>query len=639
MKAIDELTRQRALLEIEYREEMAQYMLAAESAGVQSLVRRGMAWWPIRMASTYYNSINRRVVEIHAVAPPDEDHSFEPMRPVTFFSISKSDTSQKPCELWHGTVSFVDNERMVVEIPESADALSLNDADISAGVMLSFDKTTYQLMFEALDRVMRAKDRLGYLRDLLYSHRPVATREIYPVGIPYLNKVQESAVNKVLEAKDVAIVHGPPGTGKTTTLVEAIYETLHREPQVLVCAQSNTAVDTIAEKLLDRGVKVLRIGNPARVNDRMLSLTYEHRFADHPDYPELWQIRRTMRQARTAPNRRSHEFRRRLEALRKRATELEYRINQDIFEDARVIACTLTTSGHRLLAGRYFNTLFIDEAAQALEAAAWIAIAKARRVVFAGDHCQLPPVVKSFTALKSGLGKSLMERIAENHPECVTLLTMQYRMNEAIMRFSSDWFYDSKMVAAPEVMHRGLLDLDTPIEWVDTDTLEGSAFDLADRITTADGDDAFREKVVGLDLGRMNPDEALLTLCVLQLYIQKIGKERFLAERFDVGVISPYRAQVQYLRRLIKKVSFFKPFRKQISINTIDGFQGQERDIILISLVRSNPEGNIGFLRELRRMNVAMTRARMKLILLGSRSTLTRHPFYAALSQAIAPTN
>lgn len=637
MKAVDELMRQRALLDIEYREEMEQYMLAAEKVGAERLVRRGMAWWPIRVASTGYNSMNRRIVEIHAATPPDEEHSFEPMRPVTFFSTSRTDSSQKSKEWFSGTVSFVDNERMVVEIPESADALALNDADIQAGVMLSFDKTTYRAMFEALDRTIRAKDRLGYLRDLIYSQHPTATREIYPIGIPYLNKVQESAVNRVLEAKDVAIVHGPPGTGKTTTLVEAIYETLHREPQVLVCAQSNTAVDTIAEKLLDRGVHVLRIGNPARVNDRMLSLTYEHRFADHPDYPELWQIRRTIRQARTAPNRRSHEFRRKLETLRKRATELEYHINQDIFDDARVIACTLTTSGHRLLAGRYFNTLFIDEAAQALEAAAWIAIAKARRVIFAGDHCQLPPVVKSHEALKGGLGKSLMERIAENHPECVTLLAMQYRMNEAIMRFSSDWFYDSKMVAAPEVMYRGLLDLDTPIEWVDTDTLEGSVFNLSEHISTADGAEAFRERLVGDAMGRMNPDEALLTLCVLQLYIQKIGKERFLSERLDVGVISPYRAQVQYLRRLIKKVSFFKPFRKQISINTIDGFQGQERDVILISLVRSNEEGNIGFLRELRRMNVAMTRARMKLIMLGSVSTLTRHPFYAALLKSIHP--
>lgn len=649
MDGKEELRRQKALLDIEYKEDMESYMLAAEKAGAERLVRRGMAWWPIRVSKTYYNSLNRRVIEIQSANPPDEDHSFEPMRPVTFFSTAKDGTSQegKTKEWFSGTVSYVDGDRMVVEIPESADPFALNDKELAAGVMLSFDKTTYRLMFEALDRVIAAKDRLGYLRDLIYSKRHVAFRSQCPIGIPYLNKVQELAVNKVLESKDVAIVHGPPGTGKTTTLVEAIHETLHREPQVLVCAQSNTAVDCIAEKLLDRGINVLRLGNPARVNDKMLSQTYERRFEAHPDYAELWSIRRTIRQARTAPNRRSREFKHKLDNLRRRATELEIKINQEIFDNARVIASTLTGSGHRLLMGHHFNTLFIDEAAQALEAAAWIAISKANRVIFAGDHCQLPPIVKSFEAQKGELGKSLMERIAENHPECVTLLATQYRMNETIMRFSSDWFYGGRMVSAPEVKHRGLLDLDTPIEWVDTSELDGSAFHLGESSdnqeekTAKEKDETaitpFREQLAGDSLGRMNRDEALLTLCVLQLYIEKIGKKRFLDEGIDVGVISPYRAQVQYLRSLIRKVPFFKPFRRLITINTIDGFQGQERDVIVISLVRSNDEGNIGFLRELRRMNVAMTRARMKLILLGSVPTLTAHPFYRALHRHIHP--
>jgi predicted DNA helicase len=307
-----------------------------------------------------------------------------------------------------------------------------------------------------------------------------------------------------------------------------------------------------------------------------------------------------------------------MERLKDRATELEIRINAELFGEARVIASTLVGSANRLLEGQKFGTLFIDEAAQALEAACWIPIRRVSRVILAGDHCQLPPTVKSIAALKGGLGKTLMERIVENHPETVTLLKMQYRMNEEIMRFSSDWFYGNQVVSAPEVRYRSILDLDIPMTWIDT-----SQF-------TVDGLQ-FTEEFVGESFGRINKAEAELTLLVLENYFSKIGKQRILDERLDVGIISPYRAQVQHLRRLIKKREFFKPYRSLISVNTVDGFQGQERDIILISLVRANDEGQIGFLRDLRRMNVAITRARMKLIILGDASTMTRHPFYKKL--------
>ena len=439
---------------------------------------------------------------------------------------------------------------------------------------------------------------------------------------PYLNATQEEAVNKVLRAKDVAVVHGPPGTGKTTTLVEAIYETLRRESQVLVCAQSNMAVDWISEKLVDRGVNVLRIGNPTRVNDKMLSFTYERRFEAHPDYELLWSIRKAIRELRAHRKRGDDKFHQKLERLKERATELEIRINAQLFGEARVIASTLVGSSSRLLEGQKFGTLFIDEAAQALEAACWIPIRRVSRVILAGDHCQLPPTVKSIAALKGGLGKTLMERIVENKPETVTLLKMQYRMNEEIMRFSSDWFYGNQVESAPEVKYRSILDLDIPMSWIDTSSWSESST-------------LFKEQFVGESFGRINKAEAELTLLVLEKYFQKIGKERILDERLDVGIISPYRAQVQYLRRQLKKKEFFKPYRSLISVNTVDGFQGQERDIILISLVRANDEGQIGFLRDLRRMNVAITRARMKLIILGDASTMTRHPFYKKLHEYI----
>ena len=306
--------------------------------------------------------------------------------------------------------------------------------------------------------------------------------------------------------------------------------------------------------------------------------------------------------------------------LKSRATELEIRINAELFGEARVIASTLVGSASRLLEGMKFSTLFIDEAAQALEAACWIPMRRAGRVILAGDHCQLPPTVKSIAAMKAGLGKTLMERIVENKPECVSLLQVQYRMNDAIMHFSSDWFYGGKVESAPQTAHRGILDYDIPMEWIDTSEME-----------VGPDEPNFREQFVGESFGRVNKGEALLTLNTLRDYYTKIGKQRVLDEQIDVGVISPYRAQVQYLRGLIKRDAFFKPFRHLVTVNTVDGFQGQERDIILISMVRANDDGQIGFLRDLRRMNVAITRARMKLIILGNAATMTKHPFYKKL--------
>ena len=635
MNAIQALQQQRLLLQLEYQTEKEAYQRQTEQQGLARLVKRGDAWWPVRIGRSFYNSMNQLCVEVFRTADNDVEHQFEYGRPVAFFReglmgpmgllgpISPIDLIEFPQT---ATVSFVDGDRMVVTVPESMPLTDLQTA-ANVGVQLSFDETSYKMMFDALDRVMRSKGRLAYLRDLFYSRQPAATFTFAPMQFPYLNKTQEEAVNKVLRAKDVAIVHGPPGTGKTTTLVEAIYETLRREPQVLVCAQSNMAVDWISEKLVDRGVPVLRIGNPTRVNDKMLSFTYERRFESHPDYELLWAIRKAIRELRAHRKRGDEKYHQKMERLKDRANELEIRINAQLFGEARVIACTLVGSANRLLDGQKFGTVFIDEAAQALEAACWIPIRRCQRVILAGDHCQLPPTVKSIAALKAGLGTTLMERIVEQKPEVVTLLRMQYRMNEEIMRFSSDWFYGNQVESAPEVKFRSILDLDVPMEWVEAspDPSEGGEKGL--------------EEFVGESFGRINKVEAELTLLTLQQYFERIGKTRVLNERLDVGIISPYRAQVQYLRQLLKKREYFKPFRSLITVNTVDGFQGQERDIIVISLVRSNDEGQIGFLRDLRRMNVAITRARMKLIILGDVATMTRHPFYRQLYKYIQALN
>lgn len=679
---IQALLQQRTLLQLEYYTEKEAFRKLTEQMGLQRKVKRGDAWFPLQVGKSFYNSLNQTAIEVFRTSDQDIEHNFEFGRPVMFFMVKKmgknenqgntalqqpknaSDANHKVQNSnlkvqsikyfsFTGTVSYVDGDRMVITVPDSAPLLELQQSTVPIGVQLSFDETSYKLMFEALDRVMKAKNnRLAYLRDLFYSHQKAGRFSFEPMKFPWLNPTQERAVNEVLWAKDVAIVHGPPGTGKTTTLVEAINETLMRESQVLVCAQSNMAVDWISEKLVDRGINVLRIGNPTRVNDKMLGFTYERRFESHADYPQLWAIRKAIRELRKNRKKGSENYHQKMDRLKSRATEIELRINAELFGEARVIACTLVGSAHHLLEGMKFGTLFIDEAAQALEAACWIPMKRASRVILAGDHCQLPPTVKSIAALRAGLGKTLMERIAENKPEVVTLLKIQYRMNDEIMRFSSDWFYGGKVESAPQIKYRSVLDYDHPITWIDTSneenqiTIEGEdapedSASTASSVSAANqnSDLNFKEQFVGESFGRINKAEAELTLLTLAEYFTKISKRRVLEERIDVGIISPYRAQVQYLKKLIKKYEFFKPYRRLISVNTVDGFQGQERDVILISLVRSNDEGQIGFLKDLRRMNVAMTRARMKLIILGNKDTMTKHPFYKKLWEYVEAIN
>ena len=615
------LQRQYDLLRMEYEYEKEQFKQQTELMGIGRKIKRGMCWYPLNVGRSYYNALNQLVVEVERREDKEIEHLFEYGRPVCFFT---QELSGKLNYLnFTATVNYVDEDRMVVILPNADALLTLQSKEV-LGVQLYFDETSYRLMFEALKQVIAAKNnRLAELRDIFHGSQPASSFSFQPMRFPWLNRTQEEAVNKVLHAKDVAIVHGPPGTGKTTTLVEAIYETLHRENQVLVCAQSNMAVDWISEKLVDRGVSVLRIGNPSRVNDKMLSFTYERRFEAHPDYPQLWSIRKAIRElySRSRKGAERESVRQKINSLKDRATELEIRINESLFAEARVIACTLVGSANRLLMGQKYGTLFIDEAAQALEPACWIPIRKADRVILAGDHCQLPPTVKCLEALRAGLGDTLMQSIVRNKPGVVSLLKLQYRMNDEIMRFSSDWFYGGMLQSAPEVKYRSILDFDTPIEWVNTEGMDCN------------------EEFVGENYGRINKPEAELSVNQLKEYITRIGRTRFLEERIDVGLISPYKAQVQYLRQLLKRDAFFKPFRPLITVNTVDGFQGQERDVILISLVRANEEGQIGFLNDLRRMNVAITRARMKLIILGDASTLTKHAFYKKLYEYIQGLN
>ena len=620
---LGEMQHQLQLLQQEYEYEKEMFWDSTHKADVPRKVQQGICWYPVRIGASRYNSLNQLTVDVFRVEGEDVEHNFEYGRPVCFFRLKENgELVYLDCP---AAISYVQDNRMVIALPEVLMLAVLNREE-GWGVQLYFDDTSYKMMFAALRKVMLANnDRTAYLRDVLLGNLPAGFRDLLPMRFPWLNASQENAVNRVLAAREVAIVHGPPGTGKTTTLVEAVFETLHRENQVLVCAQSNTAVDWISEKLLDRGIPVLRIGSPTRVNDKMLAFTYERRFEAHEDYPELWSLRKAIRelQSRIRGNGagKREQLRHQLSKLRHRALELEIRIHDDLFREARVIASTLVGAANRLLEHRRFSSLFIDEAAQALEAACWIAISKADRVILAGDHCQLPPTIKCLEALRGGLGDTLMEKVVRRKPETVSLLRMQYRMHEDIMAFPSHWFYHDRLLAAPEVRYRGILDYDNAITWIDTAALD------------------FKEKNVADGTGRINLGEAGLLIRHLRSYMERIGEKRILDEHIDFGIISPYRAQVRYLRQLLYKEPFFRPFRSLLTVHTVDGFQGQERDVVFVSLVRANEEGQIGFLRDLRRMNVAITRARMKLVILGDAVTLARHPFYKALYDYIGKLN
>lgn len=616
---MQDLQQQSAMLQKEYEYEKELYRQQTREAGIPKRIQQGVCWFPVKLGADRYNSLNQLTVEVTRTETEETEHSFEYGRPVCFFRISAD--RQIRYFNFSAVISYVQDNKMVVVLP-GPQVLPELVVTGELGVQLYFDDTSYKTMFAALREVAEAKgNRTARLREVLLGKAPALRRETGPVRFPWLNVSQEKAVNQVLCAKEVAVVHGPPGIGKTTTLVEAVYETLHRENQVMVSAQSNTVVDWIAEKLVDRGIPVLRIGNPTRVNDKMLAFTYERRFEAHSDYPELWQIRKTIREMTGRLRKSGREDRERLHnqltKLRVRATGLEIRIDTELFTEARVIACTLVGAASRVLERKRFSSLFIDEAAQAIEAACWIAISRADRVILAGDHCQLPPTIKCIEAARGGLGRTLLEKVVLHKPETVSLLKIQYRMHEDIMRFSSRWFYHDELEAAPEVKYRGILDFDTPVSWIDTSELD------------------LQEKAVAEGTGRLNTGEAELLVRELKNYMERIGIRRILEEHIDFGVISPYRAQVHYLRHLLKKEPFFRPCRRLITVHTVDGFQGQERDVIMISLVRANEKGQIGFLRDLRRMNVAITRARMKLLILGEAVTLTRHPFYRELYEYI----
>lgn len=602
------------LLKMEQEYEAAAYSRSLRADNISGRVNEPDCKYPVSISGSGYNALNQLIVTLTYELDGDElENDFEPGQPVAFFHLSQEGDSVK--ELPH--TCFVESYKegvLQIQMPGQSALKSLIAISEHSllGVRVSIDDTSYRVMHETLHAAMHSTDeKFVRLRETLIGTMRPRFRELPPIVFPWLNDMQNTAVRQVVAAMDVSVVHGPPGTGKTTTLIEAIIETLQRETQVLVCAPSNAAIDWISEQLSRRSVNVLRIGNPLKMSDEMLECSYERRYAAHPDYPELWNIRKTLRKGSLAKSS-SHDRQNLLRRLRKRQMELEIKINADLFDNARVVSCTLIGSAYHIMEHRHFSTLFIDEAAQALEPACWVPILKSDRVILGGDHQQLPPTVKCVEAARKGLSQTLMQHIVNNKPECVTLLTTQYRMHRDIMEFPSRWFYHGRLKAAPEVADRLVNLMDIPLTWIDT-------------INCGFGERQNRS------LSRLNADEAKLVVHTLRDYVDMIGLERLVADGVDFGIISPYRAQVRMIRRLLKMQRFYRRLRGQVSVHTVDGFQGQERDVIIISMVRDNDSGDIGFLGDLRRMNVAITRARMKLIVIGNCATLSRHKFYKAL--------
>jgi ATP-dependent RNA/DNA helicase IGHMBP2 len=617
-----------SLIQLERQADLEQFRQKVLLRSISDRVKEGVTWYPVRLLRDYIGTGERIIIELEKTNYPDQPHTFQSGKLVNIFS-NAAGTPQK--HHLSGVINYVRELTMVITV-NSDDLPDWIDNGM-LGVDVMFDEMTYKEMEYALRQVMKAEDsRVAYLRELLLGHELAAPlnsiREEFDATASFLNDSQQQALKKVLGTPDVAFIHGPPGTGKTTTIVEAIRKTIQQEKQVLVCAPSNAAVDLLVEKLFEQGLNTLRIGHPARVTEQSLSKTLDARIAAHPHFHDLRELRRRMEQVRAQAHKykrtygyhQKEERRMLFEEARKLKSDadvLEFYIVNDLLTTSQAICCTLVGSSHPVMKGRKFKTVFIDEAGQALEPACWIPLLKSQRVIFAGDHQQLPPTIKSFEAAQGGLSKTLFEKGIEKFPGHAHMLRVQYRMHEAIMRFSSDYFYHGKLIAHPSVAHELLRPNQSPVEFIDTAGC------------------GYHEEQDPETLSRYNKEEAALLIHRVELLVDEIGQDTWQEKNLTMGIITPYRAQVDWLHRLAEGSAQLEPLHKLISINTVDAFQGQERDIIAISFVRSNKKGEVGFLADIRRTNVAMTRAKLKLMMVGDSATLGAHPFYLKLLEYV----
>jgi ATP-dependent RNA/DNA helicase IGHMBP2 len=592
---------------LSYEQDLVRLPLAERRAS-------GTAWYPVAIRDTEIGHGDYLTVEIERTTHQDILHAFRFGATVALFSNHDPESDRL-----EGTLAYVGGDR--IRIALRTDELPDWSRNGKLGVEAVFDENSYAEMEKAIANAeKRADGKDGRLIRILTGEEapvfhPQAGADLLPV--PHLNAMQVEAIRRITSAQDLAVVHGPPGTGKTTTLVAAI-QAIRRQDEatVLAVAPSNAAVDLISEKLAEKGLNVVRVGNPVRVSEGQLSLTLDRRMSAHP---RLKDIKRLKKQA-TEYRDMAHQYKRSFgpadrdqrkalfaeaRAITKEVDRIEDYIMDDILSRADVITATLVGANHYSIRSRTFRTVVIDEAGQALEPAAWIPILKAERVVLAGDHRQLPPTIKSTEAAPE-LGRTLLEKVVDLFPEAVILLEEQYRMNEAIAGFSSATFYGGRLRAHESVASH-VLPGEAPLHFIDT---AGCGFE---------------ERLEGTSLS--NPEEAAFLI----RQATRLAEAMHLAMAGSMptfGIISPYKHQVEVLREAVRANALLAALA---DVNTIDSFQGQERDAVFISLVRSNSDGRIGFLADRRRMNVAMTRARKKLVIIGDSATLSTDPFYADL--------
>ncbi|MCX6217061.1 AAA domain-containing protein [Spirosoma sp.] len=604
------------LLKVEREEDRTQYRKLTETTSIAERRANGLTWYPIAIRGSEMSRGDYISVEVERTTHQDIPHQLRFGMPAVLFSNHDPRTDRV-----EGTISHQSGNRLRITL--RVDELPDWSRDGKLGVEVLFDDNSYDEMETALklanSLAEKADNRL--INVLTGSTSPTFHPDTPPLSLPRLNPSQVAAVGKILTANELAIVHGPPGTGKTTTLVQAI-KALHKQDnkKLLVVAPSNTAVDLLSEKLHDEGLSVLRVGNPARVSERLMALTLDHKVADHPAMKEAKKLKKQANEFKNMAHKYKRNFGKAERDQRKALFDEAHRIMKevgnteqyvidDLVGKAQVITATLVGANHYTVRNLTYHTVVIDEAGQALEPACWIPILKAQKVVLAGDHCQLPPTIKSAEAARKGLSHTLLERCIKLHPEAVSLLDEQYRMHEHIMGYSSQVFYENKLKAHGSVARHSLFDSDTSLVFVDT---AGCGFD---------------EKLDGTS--STNPEEAALLMKHLTQLVTDLST-RYAKENFPtVAIISPYKQQINVLKDQLLHTPELQPYSDRISVNTIDSFQGQERDIVYISMTRSNAEGEIGFLSDIRRMNVAMTRARKKLVIVGDSATLAGLSFYA----------
>jgi ATP-dependent RNA/DNA helicase IGHMBP2 len=615
--AMDYFKRLLDLLKIEKEEDRKSYKELTEKLPVIERRANGMTWYPIAIKDTELGHGDYLTVEVERTTHQDIIHQLRFGMSAALFS-----NHEPRADRVEGTISYISGNRLKITL--RTDELPEWSRNGKLGIDAVFDANSYEEMENALrlaQTLVEKKEEGNLIKILTGEKKPTFQPLSRPILLPALNDVQQEAVTKILEANELAVVHGPPGTGKTTTLVQAIKAiTQYERKQVLVVAPSNAAVDLLSEKLFDEGLNVVRVGNPARVSERLLELTLDSKMAAHNSNKEIKRLRKQASEYRDMAHKYKRNFgyaeREQRKALfaearniSKEVEKTEQYIIDDVLSKANVITATLVGANHYTVKQLRYHTVVIDEAGQALEPACWIPILKAKKVVMAGDHCQLPPTIKSNEAAKDGLSKTLMEKCVSIHPEAVVLLEEQYRMHSTIMGFSSKEFYEDKLHAHPSVANRSLFDGDEPLAFIDT---AGCGFD---------------EKLEGTSIS--NPEEANFLLKHLTRSISQLKASYTVNDFPSIAVISPYKHQVEVLKDQVLSYQELRELADIISVNTIDSFQGQERDVVYISMTRSNAESSIGFLTDIRRMNVAMTRARKKLVVIGDSATLSQFPFYA----------